>query len=304
MYVFQGTQARALKKTLDNIVDDPMDGFQARAMFPKIFDESTTTEAYVDDSEVGGPGLLQEKLEGQDVSMGTIYQGALTRYMVKTYALGLGVSEEALEDMQYDKVIRAAVRLKRAGWVTADTEAALSFVRATSTSFPIGDGLPLASASHVNPNGSTFSNTLAVPMSPSRTAVTIAATMISKFPGHDGIVGSSMYQGACIVCPIDQKWAWRVILGSAHAPEAGEFNAINVVNQDMKLDLYPWVFWNNTTTNWALKTDADNGFRFIWRRKFRSRTWVSNEQGIMKYSIDARWVRGCSDARALVFSNM
>jgi hypothetical protein len=302
-YVFQSTIARSLKKTLNKIIDDKLDGYKAAALMPKWMDEGTMEDAYVDDLEMGGPGLMTEKLEGQDVPMGTIAEGAMTRYLARTYALGLAVTEEALEDGKYDEVIRAAVRLKRAGWVTVDVDSTQVLVRMFSTSYPTGDGVALASASHTLPTGGTWSNLMSVAMSPSRAAMQIAATQINKFPGHDGIVGSSQYKPACVLCPVDQQWAWKIVLGSGHAPEPGEFNAINPVNTEMKLDLYPNVFWNNTTTNWAVKTDADNGFRWLWRRKFRSKTWVNNEQGIMKYSNDARWSRGVSDPRAVLGVN-
>lgn len=301
-YVFQSALARTMKKTIDNIVDDKMDGYKANLMMPKIFDEGSMEDAFIDDLEMGGPGLMQEKFEGQDVPMGQIQEGALTRYLARTYALGLAITEEAIEDEKYAEVIRAAMRLKRACYLTVDVDAANVFARMFSTSFPIGDGAALGSASHTLPSGNTWSNLMATPMSPSRSAMTIAATLIKKFPAHDGVVGGTTLRPKCIVCPVDQWATWEVITGSQHAPEAGEFNAINVVNA-MKLDVYPWVFWNNTTTNWAVKTDAEDGLRFLWRRRPRSRSWINNEQGIMKYSIDARWSKGVSDARSLLCVN-
>src|SRR5689334_4682382 len=104
-----------------------------------------------------------------------------------------------------------------------------------NTSFVGGDGLPLASASHTLPQGGTFSNTLAVPQSPSVAAVIVATTQAKKLPGHDGITEG--YEPKCIGCPVDQWAAWSVILNSTHKPEPGEFNATNVVNTDLSLDV-------------------------------------------------------------------
>lgn len=302
MYVFQSAMARSFKKTLDKIITDDGDGYRAALMMPKIFDESSMQDAYVDDLEVGGPGLLIQKYEGQDVPMGTLLEGFMKRYLARTFALGLAISEEVAEDEKYDQVLASAQRLKRACYLTVDVDAANVFVRATDANYVGGDGVALASASHTLPNGNTYSNLFSVAMSPSRVAVTVARAALKKIPSHDGIAGGGMLKGECIVCPVEQESAWEVILGSQHAPEPGEFNAINVVNR-MGMDLYPWVFWSNTTTNWAIKTSADNGLRFLWRRRPRSRSWINNEQGIMKYSIDARWDCGFSDPRAIYFSN-
>jgi len=302
VYVFQSTAARSLKKTLNKIIDDKMDGYKSAMIMPTWMDESPMEDAYVDDLEMGGPGLLVQKLEGQDVPMGTIQEGAQTRYTAATYALGIGVSEEILEDAKYPEVIRAAMRLKRALYITVDVSSAQVLVRMFNTGFPLGDGQPLGSTTHTLPNGSTFSNQMAVAMAPSRAAVTIVRAQIRKLPSHDGINGAAMLRGKCILCPVDQESAWEVILGSKNAPEPGEYNALNIANK-MNLDLYPNVFWNNTTTNWGMKTDAEDGFKFFWRRRPRSRSWINNEQGIMKYSIDARWVSGCSEPRIVICSN-
>lgn len=302
MYVFQSTAARSLKKTLNKIIDDPMDGYKSAMSMPKWMDEDSMEDAYIDDLEMGGPGLLLQKLEGQDVPMGTLTEGMQTRYTAATYALGIGVSEEVLEDAKYPEVIRAAMRLKRALFITVDVSSAQVLVRMFNTGFPLGDGQPLGSTTHLLPNGSQFSNMMAVAMSPSRAAVTIVRAQIRALPGHDSVRGSGLLRAKCVLCPIEQESTWEVILGSPRAPEPGEFNAINIANK-MSLDLYPNVFWSNTTTNWAMKTDAEDAFRFLWRRRPRSRSWINNEQGIMKYSIDARWVSGCSDPRGAICSN-
>ncbi len=298
--VFVGTVFHSLKKTLDNIVDDRLDGYQDRLLMPKYFDESEMEDAYVDDLEMAGPGLASRKTDGAQIPMGTIREGVLTRYMAYTFGLGIAVTEEAMEDRKYPQVIDAARRLKRALYKTVDYDAANVLIRAFNTAYVGGDGLPLCSASHTLPNGGTFSNTMATPLSPSRQALVIATTQIRKFPAHDGLF--DFFLPKCINCPVDQWEAWAVILGAERAPEPGEFNAPNVFNQDMKLDLYPNQYWSNTTTNWIVGTDVENGLSWKWRRKPRSKTWVNNEQDILMYSITARWARLWSDPRCVLGS--
>ena len=85
---------------------------------------------------------------------------------------------------------------------------------------------------------------------------------------------------------------------SPKAPEAGQFNQINVVYR-LNLDVVPNHFWNNTTTNWACLTSCDSKINIKWRRKPRNKSWVDNGQEQMLYAISARWARGCSDPRAI-----
>ena len=65
--IFTSTIADHLKDTLDVIVDDPMDGFEAKAVFSKWCDVETMADQYVDDLEQGGPGLASEVAEGWNI---------------------------------------------------------------------------------------------------------------------------------------------------------------------------------------------------------------------------------------------
>lgn len=297
--VFTGSIAHALKKTLNAIVDDKTDGIEANAVFTKWCDIKEQEDNYEDDLETAGPGLASEKPEGAEIATGSIREGFLTRYIARTFGLKLIVSEEALEDNKYPKVIEAARRLKRALWKTADIDATLMLVRATSSSYVGGDLVSLASASHTLASGGTWSNTMATPMSPSRAAMIIATSQVRKYPGHDGITEG--YEPKRILCPTEQWAVWDGLINSTKAPESN-VNEINVVNK-LDLEVVPIKYWSNTTTNWALQTDADNGLQFRWRRRPKNRSWVDNDHENMKYSISARWSRGWSDARSLLFSN-
>lgn len=298
--VFTGTTFHMLKRTLRAVIMDKTSGL--KSYMSRFCNESTTDENYVDDLETGGPGLASEKTEGEQMSTGTMREGYLTRYQVRTFALRMVITREAMEDNKYPAAIKLAPRLTRAMMKTWDIDATNLLVRATNTSYVGGDGQPLASASHTLPGGGTFSNTLATPMSPSRSAMIVLRSAVKKLPGHDGVT-DGMINITKIVCPTEQESAWEVIVGSPKAPEAGEFNALNVVNQKMNItDIVANPYWSNTTTNWGVTTDQDNGLNFIWRRKPDSSDWVDNDHQTYKYAISARWTRGWSDPRGFYFS--
>lgn len=297
--VFTSTVANNLKDTLEDIVDDKLDGVEDSLVCTKWLESSSMSDNYEDDLEMGGPGLAAETAEGTPIPAGTIQEGYITRYLARKFSLKLMITEEAIEDSKYPQVLSAAKRLKRALFKTMDIDMTNMLVRATNAAFVGGDGLSLANASHTLPGGGTFSNTMAVPMSPSRLAVTVATTQMRLFPGHDGITEGVEPRKA--VHPTAQWATWLEILNSTHAPEPGQFNAINVVNQNLDITPVPIKYWQNTTTNWGLISDADNGLNYRWRRRPRSRTWVDNDQEIMNYAISARWSRGWSDPRGILF---
>lgn len=295
--VFTGNIVDTLKLTLEDIVDDSLSTYKQKAVFGDWLDVGNMDDNFVDDLETAGPGLAAEKPEGAEIIKGTIREGALTRYMSRTFGLGLIITEEAIEDCKYKEVFRTGARLGRAIYKSIDIDTTNILARATNISFTIGDGLPLASATHTLPNGGTFSNLLTA-ISPSRIAMANAYTQMQLAPGHDGIVEG--YEPKVVVCPYGQWYIWKGLIQSEKAPDPGSFNEINVV-KDMNLKLVPNRYWTNTTTNYAVISDVDNGMKFLWRRKPTNKSWVDDAQGLMNYGITARWSRGCSDARGIFF---
>lgn len=283
-----------LKDTLDTIITDKEYG-QSQWLMPKYFKQKGMTDYYHDDLEMQGLGLASEVDEGEELPHGTIGEGYITRYLARKFGLKMSVTEEAMEDKKHDKVIDAAMRLRRAMGKTIDIDAALTLVRGWNSDYIGGDGQPLFSASHTV-KGGTFSNTLAVPYSPSKVGITIMTSAIRKLPGHDGEIEG--YEPKRVLCPTEQWAIWEELTESKKDPTAGAFNAVNVVN-GLGLDVLPIKYWTNTTTNWAIQTDCPNGLMFRFRRRPRSKSWVENSHELMFYSVSARWARGWSDPRCI-----
>lgn len=288
---------KTLKATLDNIITDPTDNVESKVRAKKIFEFGTMDDHYVDDLENGGPGLLTEKDEGQALDVGTLFEGPQTRYISRKFGRIMEMTEELEEDTKYPKYIDFARRLKRAGWKTVDWDCANVLNRATNTAYVGGDGLPLASASHTIPGGGTYSNTLATPMSPSMTALVTVVQNVMLLPDHSGLTEG--YKVLKVVHPVQQWGAWKQILGSSQVPESSA-NAINVVH-NMGIEQVDVPFWT-TTSNWLVLTDAENGLKFMWKRKMRSRTWVDQNTEILKHGLSARWARGWSNPRKVYYS--
>jgi hypothetical protein len=210
MTVFSGDIYHALKNTLDSIVDDKRG--EKSSIYKKWCLVKNQKDQYEDDLETGGPGLASEVAEGQEVPMGSIRQGFLTRYLARKFGLRLVITEETMEDNKYKQTIDAAKRIDRAMWKTLDIDCTAMLVRAFNTSYTGGDGQPLCSASHTMPHGGTFSNVMATPMSPSRSAVIVARTQAMLYPGHDGVTEG--YDLKRVLFPVAQWGVWEGILKS------------------------------------------------------------------------------------------
>lgn len=299
--IFQSTFARTLKKTLNIISMDKTDESESSLVMKKWCQEGTMEDAYEDDLEVAGPSLATEKPEGQAIQTGTAREGFLQRYIAKTFGQKLIITEETIEDCKYKEVIDAAKMLKRSLFKTVEYDATNILSRGFSSSYVGGDGVSLWSSTHPLANGGSFSNTMATPMSPSTQALIVATTQIMNFPDHAGLV--SFHTPKKVVYPNAQWGVWAQILKSVHTPRDGNFAEINVANSDLDIEPVRNPYWLNTTTNWTLLTDVDDGIMFKWRRKPRGKTWVDNNNEVMNYSQSARWSRGWTNPRATLGVN-
>lgn len=297
--VFTGTVYHTLKETIDEVIMDPSYG-ESDLVCTKWMQKKTMRDNYEDDLGIAGAGLASETAEGASIPSVTIQEDYVTRYMSRKYSSKIMVTEETVEDCKYEKVIEMARHLKRSMFKTMDIDMTMILVRATNASYVYGDGVALASTAHPLANGGTFSNMFAVAQAPSRLALINATSQIKKYPGHDGITEG--YMPKKIVCPTEQWAVWSEILKSTHNPEAGQFNGVNVVNSDLDLSVVEIPYWDNTTTNWGIITDAQNGIQYRMRRKPRTRSWVDNDQEVFNHAISARWAKGCSEPRGFFFS--
>lgn len=286
-----------LKKTLSGIVSDKEDGMDGNMVARQYMKVESMSDAYEDYTSYAGPGLASEKPEGVEIATGEMYVGPQVRIFARTFGIRLLVTEEAIEDCKYPEVIKAAKMCKRAIYNTLNVDATSVLVRAWDANYVGADGQPLCSTTHTLPSGGSYSNTFAVPMSPSRTALIAMKSAIRKLPGLDGIVQQYL-QLEKIVCPVEQESTWEMILGSTMAPEPGNFAAINVVKK-WGLTVYANPYWDNTTTNWLGFTNAEDKVLFKQRRKPRGQTWVDEAAGIMQYSCTDRHGLGWTDPRAV-----
>ncbi len=293
--IFTSTVQAGLKETLNDVFMDETQNMQKQVDFTDWMEVDNQRDYWEDDQEYGGVGLAVERGEGEEVAEGTIYEGFTKRYIARSFARKIVISEEAIADNKYPKILDAAGWLSRSIWMTAQYDATFVLVRGYSSSYVGGDGVSLWNSAHTLPAGGTWSNVMATPMAPSRGALEVARAQVRHFPSQDGLIGNFQLDG--VIFPSEQWGVWTGLLNSELSPEAGNFAEINVVR---KLNIKPYEcrYWTSSTTNWALKTDAKRGLRFRWRKKPAQRNWMENGNLSMHNLVDARWVTGWTDARS------
>ena len=293
MPVFSSSLERSLKETLTAIVNDKHSGF--KTFHDKWMQVRNMEDQWYDDQEYAGPGIVPQVDEGNELPASTITEGTTWRYTAVKYGQKLIITQEALDDNKYPRIIMAAKRLKRSMFKTVEYNTADVLGRGWNPAYTFGNGQPLFSNAHPLPGGGTFSNTLATPMTPSRAALIAVRSALYKQAGHDGTIEPLNMKK--VVCPTEQHAVWAGVIRSSYAPEPGAFNEINVVNRDYGVELVAIPYWRNTETNWCVVTDVEEGVKMLWRRRPRSMEWKDNDMELKKFGISARWATGVSDPR-------
>lgn len=286
-------QFRLTKKTVDSISTDDLSKFQVCIGAGKLVTKEKMEDGYVEDLEIAGTTLLVEKPQGQPMATDDITLGGSVRYLPKTMAKKVSITEEAMEDGKYKEAIQAAKRLTASAYRTEDADFASIIINSTST---VGgyDQLPLANSAHKLPNGSTTSNLLATYSSPSLAALILAKSQLGLMPGPNGLV--QPLQAKLIVCPLIQEDVWKTLLGSEKVT-GSNFNDINIV-KSYGLKVLPIYHLDGaSTTQWGLKTDADEGFKLYYKRKITGTSWVDNDATVMHYGVSYRNAQGWSNWR-------
>lgn len=297
--ISQGTIFNSLKETLDGIITDRGTGAD-RCSYRKWVNIKSMKDSWVDYLEYGGPGFIAKKVEHAEMGSGTLREGYKMRFTAITYALQLVISREAVQDKKYKEAVMLTQRLKRSAEKTKDMLLTGILVDGWDTTVGIGDGLSLFNTAHTLPDGGTYSNTLAVPLTPSVPAYATVRSACRKLPDHNGTVEG--YEPMRVLCPTEQESVWEEILYSTKRPEPGNYAAINVANRDLmgnKNVLIPLRFWDNTTTNWCIQTDEDEmGACLLERIPVSAVSWVDAGQMSLHEGIYTRFDFGVIDGRS------
>lgn len=291
-----------LKDTLDGVQYDKSDGLEAKAVYKKFVDVGNMPDAYLDDLELGGPQLMSVKNEGTEIQSMTLNEGNLTRYIPRVVAGKIVITEEAMDDNKYPESINMSRHLKRSAVQTIEYDWGIYLGRATSTSQLGGDGVALASTAHTLPGGGSFSNMLGTAAALSTVALTNAFAQLMQMPGYNGLI--SPIRPEAVVYPVQLWGTAMTIKNSTMDPATGNFSATNVIKDEYgSLEWIPEPFWTSTTTKWFVKTDADKGLRHLWKKKYSTRTWVDNDNMVMKHAGSQRYAIGHTNARGILFSD-
>jgi hypothetical protein len=233
--------------------------------YPALFSIESSSKAFEEEVGVSGFGLPAEKTEGRGISYDDASQSFVMRYQHKTYALGFVITQEMIEDNQYDitvigkKQSQALAFSMRQG---LEVLAANVYNKAFS-GITYNDGVALCSASQITKAGSSFANQLAVAADLSEAALEQACIDIAGFTNDRGLKISVMPDK--LIIPKELMFEAERILKSTLQNDTAN-NAINALKT---VGAFPGgVHVNHYLTDsdaWFIRTNCPDGMKMFKR---------------------------------------
>ncbi len=269
------------------------DAFQEIPLvFPQIFNEETSGKQDEKVSGVSGFGLLVQTGEGDSVTYEDPVQMYDTTFTHLKYTKGFKVSEELVEDDQYNVIKGKPAQLARAARRTGENSAANVLNRAFNTSYVGGDAKPLASTLHPRSDGGSSQSNA------SATGITFTDTNFEtgRIASRNQLDDKGMkiqVMPDTVVVPINLEKSANILIGSMQRPGTAD-NDVNVYANKYKM--ISWEYLTSTTA-WFLLDKRQSKLMFFWRIKPEFKQDTAFDTGMALFKTRTRFSNGFADWR-------
>jgi phage major head subunit gpT-like protein len=261
----------------------------------KICSVKTSKRAYEEAAYAAGLGIFPHKPEGEAINYDDLAQGPTKRWVHKTYALGVKITEELIEDSLYPDIPTEMKSLTKELGYSADETLALlvwdMLNNGTATTNHTGaDGLALFTGSHTYIDGSTWSNLLSPAADLSATSLQTAIDNFEQLKDESGRF--QVLKAKSIIVNPANAWKAKELLSSAYDPETAN-NAINVIKErNLQLIVSPYYTDTDGFTLMAEPANEMSGIIAYNRRKITFaqdgdfETGDSRFKGTFRFSVE------------------
>lgn len=282
---------------LYSIVDDEWSQFSPE--WEKLFNIHDSSRSIEQTTQLSALEAAGEVGEGEQVPSQRIYQGYDKTYRHLKYGIITPMSQESIDDGNFDLMAKNSRKLARAYNETVMIKAAEIFNDGFSTNGP--DGVPLFSTSHplLAPGVGTTSNRLAVDADLSTTSLKALLTVMRKVKDSAG--NKLNIKSSILLVPSDLEFTATELLDSEMLVDSANasVNAVNSVKS--RYGILPVIMDHLTDDDaWFLASQKDDHeLHFFWRKRpqVSSESEFRSEVELMK--ISGRFSVGYSDFRGV-----
>jgi len=219
--------------------------------YSKLFDITTSDKSHEVYLGVSGLPLFSKKAEAKAVEFADIVNGYKTTVVNSTYALGVKITEEMLEDEQYNVASDIFEDMANSKIETVEQLAGDFIDGFTTTSYYYdGGSTPVASASHTLPGGGSFSNIPSVASDFCEAALIQAGIDVATFRIGRADRKRLVKIQELFITPTDEVACWKILNSIQEAEQSN--NAANFFKNKYKATV---MHWTTDTDAWFAKTN-------------------------------------------------
>lgn len=286
-------------------VDTYLDS-QKNHMWQDLVTRRDSQKKKEEDAIRSGLGMPMEKGEGAPVSYDVQIAGAKQTWIHKVYALGVRITEEAIEDNLYE--LRAGGSAEGLQDIFTDLGASMAeniesqmarfFNSATATTYhTTRDGYAIAYASHKRLDGVTYSNKAT---STDLTYLTFWANLISAENQYNHRGYKIKKKAKNLWVPPQLERNAREIIQSPDRPDSANRAISAYAKSGRQINIKSWPYMTDTDM-WVLQLDG-RGIIFFDRRKTRFAREKDFGTGDLMAKADQRWSAEVADERSFYFN--
>lgn len=245
---------------------------------------------------LAGFGQAPEKAEGDGITYDTGFEHFTARYQHVTVAMGFALTEEAVEDNQYESLSARYTRaLARAMMHTKQTKGAYPINNAfDSTAFAAGDGSALC-ASRTRADGGTISNVASVATDLNETSLEDAIIDIAAYTDQRGLLIAAKAK-RLIIHPYNMFTASRVLESDLRSGTAdNDLNALRTNGVIPEGHFVNHYITSANNKNWFIITDVPDGMKHFQRVAISTGSDGDFDTGNMRFKARERYSFGVSD---------
>lgn len=250
-----------------------------------------STKAFEKEQGITGFGLVGQKTESASVPYVDMLQGYQREYVNLTYGLGTIITQELMEDEQYNVINNVPRMLAESMRQTEETVSASVFNLGFSSSMLGADGVSFFNASHPNVRGGTQSNQPAVASDLTQASLEQAYIDIMAWNDDSGLRINPMPE-KLLVAPTNRFVAEK-ILGTKFAVGSAD-NDINPMAGQLDLIVNPFL---TDPDAWFIMTNTKAGATFYRRRNAQITRDNEFDTENLKIKTTARFSVGVTDWR-------
>lgn len=301
------TRSRFVNEYIPGLFAVAVDSFlnkRAQSMYTELCDIRTSKKKKEENAIRSGLGAPVVKGEGAPVTYDTQIAGPKQTWVHTVYALGVRITEEAIEDNLYelggggnaDDLKEMFYDLGESMAENPEILAARIFNYSTATTYHTNRfSEALLSATHSRLDGSTYSNYLT---STDLTYSSYWSAVIAAENQYDHRQRRIVKKVAKLWVPPQLEKQAREVLYSPDRPDTGNraINAMKQSGRSVKLCVWPYL---TDADAWFLQTEG-TGAIFFWRRKTRFAKEPDFQTGDLMAKADQRFSLEIDDDRCFL----